>query len=78
MSAYTVVTALERGRFDALRKYMARADGPAFLAHDRAVAQYWPLLAATFPAYQFCLVEQDSGQIVGIGHSITACSTRPS
>ena len=70
MSAYTIVTAQERARFDALRKSMVRGDGPAFLDHDDAVAQYWPLLAETFPANQFCLVEQASGQTVGLGHSI--------
>jgi hypothetical protein len=42
MSAYTVVTAQECERFDALRTRMVRADGPAFLEHDHAVAQYWP------------------------------------
>jgi hypothetical protein len=70
MAVYTVVTAQDCERFDALRKRMVRADGPAFLDHDRAVAQYWPLLAEAFPAYQFCLMEQDSGQTVGLGHSI--------
>jgi hypothetical protein len=70
MSAYTIVTAQEGERFDALRKCMVRADGPAFLEHDRSVAQYWPLLAETFPENQFCLVEQDSGQAGGIGNSI--------
>jgi hypothetical protein len=35
MSAYTIVTAQERGRFDALRKSMVRADGPAFLDRRR-------------------------------------------
>jgi hypothetical protein len=70
MSTYTVVTAQEHERFDALRKSMVRADGPAFLDHDRVVAQYWPQLAATFPAYQFCLVEQASSQTVGLGHSL--------
>ena len=70
MSAYTIVTAQDRGRFDALRQRMVRIDGPAFLEHDRAVAQYWPLLAETFPENQFCLVEPDSGQTVGLGHSI--------
>jgi hypothetical protein len=35
MSAYTIVTAQERGHFDALRKRMVRADGPAFLDRRR-------------------------------------------
>jgi hypothetical protein len=35
MSAYTIVTAQERGRFDALRKSMVRADGPAILDRRR-------------------------------------------
>ena len=35
MSAYAIVTAQERGRFDALRKSMVRADGPAFLDRRR-------------------------------------------
>jgi hypothetical protein len=70
MSAYTIVTAQERGRFDALRTSMVRADGPTFLEYDRAAVQCWPLLAETFPENQCCLVEQESGQTVGLGHSI--------
>jgi hypothetical protein len=70
MSTYTVVTARESERFYELSNGMVRADGPAFLEHDSAVVQYWPLLAETFPTYQFCLVEQESGEAVGIGNSI--------
>jgi hypothetical protein len=36
MSAYPRVTAQERGRFDALRKRMVRADGPAFRDRRRS------------------------------------------
>jgi hypothetical protein len=70
MSAYTVVTAQENERFWELNNGMVRADGPAFLEHDSAVAQYWSRLDETFPDNQFCLVEQESGKAVGVGNSI--------
>jgi hypothetical protein len=70
MSAYTVVTAQESERFWELNNGMVRADGPAFLEHDSAVAKYWPHLDESFPGNQFCLVEQESGQAVGVGNSI--------
>ena len=71
MSAYTVVTARENERFWELNNGMVRADGPAFLEHDSTVAQYWSRLDETFPDNQFCLVEQESGQAVGMGNSIS-------
>ena len=49
---------------------MVRADSPAFLEHDSAVAQYWSRLDETFPDNQFCLAEQESGKAVGVGNSI--------
>jgi hypothetical protein len=70
MPTYTVVTAQDSERFSELNNSIARADGPAFLEHDRTVAHYWPLLAETFPNNQFCLVEPESGQVAGIGYSI--------
>jgi hypothetical protein len=70
MSAYIIVTARESERFHELNKGMVRADGPTFLEQDSAVVQYWPLLAETFPDNQFCLVEQRSGNAVGVGRSI--------
>lgn len=70
MSAYTVVTAQDSERFWELNNGMVRADGPTFLEHDGAVAQYWSHLDETFPDNQFCLVEQESGKAVGVGNSI--------
>ena len=70
MSAYIVVTAQENERFWKLNTGMVRADGPAFLEHDSAVAQYWSRLDEVFPDNQFCLVEQESGKAVGVGNSI--------
>jgi GNAT superfamily N-acetyltransferase len=69
-SVYTVVTAQEGERFHQLNDKMVRADGPAFLKHDSAVAQYWSQLTEIFPDNQFCLVEQESDRAVGIGNSI--------
>jgi GNAT superfamily N-acetyltransferase len=54
---------------------MVRASGPTFLEHDDMVDQYWPLLAETFPDNQLCLVGQESGRAVAIGHSIPVAFT---
>ena len=70
MSAYKVVTARENERFWQLNNGMVRAEGPTFLEHDSAVAQYWSGLDQTFPDNQFCLVDQQSGKAVGVGNSI--------
>lgn len=70
MPTYTVVTAREAEHFRVLNNAMERADGPAFLEHDGAVARYWPHLVETFPENQFCLVDQESSQAVGVGNSL--------
>ena len=70
MPTYIVVTARERERFWELNDGMVRADRPVFLRHDGAVVQYWSHLDQAFPDNQFCLVEQESGQAVGVGNSL--------
>jgi GNAT superfamily N-acetyltransferase len=70
MPTYTIVTAQESERYYELSNGMVRADGPAFLEHDSTVARYWPFLEEAFPDNQFCLVEQESGKVVGIANSI--------
>jgi len=70
VSEYTIVTAREAERFRELSAEVQTASRPVFLAHDVVVARYWPLLAPTFPDYQFCLVEQTSGRAVARGNSI--------
>jgi GNAT superfamily N-acetyltransferase len=70
MSTYAVITANNIERYTELRSGMVRASGPEFLGYDSAVAEYFPLLAETFPDNQFCLVEQESGRTAAIGNSI--------
>lgn len=70
MPEYTIVTAREAERFQELSSSVQAAGGPIFLDHDMVVEQYWPLLASTFPDYQFCLVEQTSGRAIARGNSI--------
>jgi hypothetical protein len=70
MSEFSVVTAKEREAYQALNDRLQAAGMPEFLNHDAAVVRYWDLLVARFPDYQFLLVEDATGELVGRGHSI--------
>jgi hypothetical protein len=67
---YTIITANDIEQYDKLRNEMDRASWPEFLAEDKTVIEYWPLLAETFPDHQFCMVEKNSGRPAAIGNNI--------
>lgn len=67
---YEVVTAREGERYHRLHDAMDRAEEQQFLGFDAAVARYWDLLADAFPAYQFCLVERESGETAAVGNCL--------
>lgn len=71
MPPYIVINARNNPeRYRQLVNQMPSAEGPAFLEHDQAVAEYWPRLEETFPDNQFCLVDEQSGAAAGVGNSI--------
>lgn len=70
MPETTVVSAVDTERYEEAYEAMERAEGPAFLRHDSTLVRYWHRLEVLFPAYQFCLVDEDSGRTVGMGRSI--------
>jgi len=70
VSGRSIVTARSADRFRELRRGVVARSEPAFLNHDRSVARYWGLLPERYPDFQFCLVDDASGQPIGVGHSV--------
>ncbi len=70
LPAYRLVTAEDYEAFLSLSSSVETASGPEFLNSDPAVERFWPELPTAFPAYQFCLIDQETGKPIGIGNSI--------
>lgn len=70
VAEYRVVTAADSIRYDSYYEAMERAEGPRFLSHDSTLVRYWSRLEESFPDFQYCLVDEGSGQTAAIGRSI--------
>ena len=71
------MTARSADRFRALRQELIAENEPGFLNHDRSVASHWERLPEVYPDFQFCLVDDQSGLPIGIGHSVPIDFRRP-
>ena len=69
-SSFDVVTAVQKDVYEELDDRLEAFQLPKFLDHDEVVERYWGHLTERFPEYQFLLVDAQTRQPVGRGHSI--------
>lgn len=66
----SIVTARSADRFRELRSQLVTENEPQFLSHDRSVARHWGRLPDAYPDFQLCLVDEQSGLPIGVGHCV--------
>jgi hypothetical protein len=70
MSSLKLVTAAERPDLVDEMLRVGASPWPEFLDHDAVVNQHWRLLYELVPAYQFALLDAETGSLAAMGNSI--------